>query len=88
MMHHAVAERRGADLAPLGLVNEEITIRAWAVSLRAQFMLQRKQTVGDLMLKRGYRVGAALALRRKTVGQPKIVPTAYQFVTQQYPQYA
>ena len=76
MMHHAVAERRGTDLAPLGFVNEEIAIPARSVGLSAQFVLQRKQTVGDLMLKCGYGVGAALALRRESVSQPKIVPTA------------
>jgi hypothetical protein len=39
MMHDAVAERRGADLAPLRLVDEKVAVGAGAVRLGTQFAL-------------------------------------------------
>jgi len=74
VVHHAVAEWCRADLAPLGLVDEEVAIRAGSIGLRLQLALQRDQAVGDLMLEGGGAAFTALAARGELTGPPQVVP--------------
>src|SRR5205823_1041137 len=41
VMHDAVSKGRGADLAPLRLMDEEVTVRAGPIRLHAQIVLHR-----------------------------------------------
>lgn len=61
MMHDAITERGGADLALLGFVDEEMGVRAGGVDVVAQFVLQVHQMVGQPVFKRGRSRVAAFA---------------------------
>jgi hypothetical protein len=55
-------------------MNVEMAIRAGAICLPAEFVLQHNQPVGDLMLERGCAARSALATRGQPVRPPQIVP--------------
>ena len=70
VMDDAVAKRRGTDLAPLRLMNEEVAIGAGAIGLAAQVLLQGDQPVGHLLLERRRAALAAFAARCDGKGLP------------------
>jgi hypothetical protein len=59
VVHDAIAKRRGADFAPLWLVDEKVMVAARAIGLSSQLVLQRDQAIGELMFERSYRALAA-----------------------------
>lgn len=64
MVHNAVAKARGADLAPLRFVNEEVRVGAGRIDAVEQFLAQLHEAVGHLKVEGGDRCLASLAQRR------------------------
>jgi hypothetical protein len=53
MMYHAIAKRRGTDLALFGLVDGEMHVFAGLVSEMRQFFLEVQQMISKLLLEPG-----------------------------------
>ena len=76
VMHHPVAEGRGADLAPLRLVDVEVDVRPRAVAAAFQVVLQVEQMIREAVLEGRRRPVAALAACRLAVGLQQVLPGA------------
>ena len=71
-MHHAVSKRCGADLSAFRLVDVEVDIVTGEISVALEIVLQREQTVCDLMIEPGNGHMGALALGRFRVGVQQV----------------
>ena len=67
VVHDAVPELRRADLAALGLVDEEVGVGARAYAPRSSSCCNSSSAVGGLKVERRHRSGAPLAARGATV---------------------
>ena len=64
VVHHAVSERRRADLAPLRLVDEEVDVWPGPVRSGLELVLELEQSIRQLVVERGHGLSATLAARR------------------------
>ena len=74
VMYHAVTKRRGADLAALGRVDEEMMVVAGFVAVVGQFAAKHDQPVCDPLLEPGSRRTSALAFGGLAKSQQQVRP--------------
>ena len=77
VVHDAVAERGGADQAPLGLVNKEVAVGAGPVAEAAQLPLQFEQVIGEPILEGRGTLSAPFTPRCFAVCCQQVVPGCY-----------
>jgi hypothetical protein len=76
-----VAKRGGTDQTPLGLMDHEMGIAAWAPASLTQDLLQVEQLVGQPMFKMRGPANPSLAAAGLAPGIDQVVPSSHAFDT-------